>query len=92
MATCGAAGPLVAGLTIGALGVGTEQSVRNTVDAPYTTRNSTNLAENNPATAYYVQDGSHVIVDDVTKEVIQVSDRTRTDWIPDRNIIDPYMP
>ena len=71
----------------------TEQSVRDTVDSPYTTRTSTNKATGNPCTVYYTKDGSYVIVDDVTKEVVQVSNNINPSaWIPDASIVDPYIP
>ena len=71
----------------------TESSVRRTVDSPYTTRASTNKATGNPATAYYNEQGGYVVIDDVTKEVVQVSDNINPDtWIPDPNIVNPYIP
>ena len=58
-----------------------------------TTRKSTNKANGNSATTYYNVDGSYMVVDDGTGEVIQVSDRTDpTDWIPDNVIQAPYRP
>ena len=71
----------------------TESTVRGTVSNPYTTRVSTNLATGNSATAYYNQSGSYVIVDNVTKVVVQISDNINpSSWIPDPNIINPYIP
>jgi RHS repeat-associated protein len=70
----------------------TDRSVREVIDSPYTTRKSTNLAQGNPATAYYAKDGSYVVVDDVTKEVVQASDRIKPGWKPDQNIVNPYEP
>ena len=70
----------------------TEQSIRDTVDSPYTTRNSTNLATGNPATVYYTEGGGYVIVDNVTYEIVQVSNLFDPAWIPDPNIINPYIP
>ncbi len=32
------------------------------------------------------------MVDDVTNEVVQISDRFDPEWNPDNTIIDPYMP
>mgnify|MGYP001011239774 FL=1 len=61
----------------------TETSVNDTVNNAFTTRTSTNLANNNPATAYFNKDGSYVVVDNVTKEVVQVSNRLDPKWIPD---------
>ena len=70
-----------------------EQRVRSTVDHSYTTRNSTNLATGNPATVYYNQNGAYVIIDNITKSVVQVSDNINpSTWIPDSNIVDPFMP
>jgi len=70
-----------------------ETSVKNTIDSPYTTRRSTNLATGNSATVYYQQNGSHVIVDDVTNDIVQVSDALNpSEWISDSNIVNPYNP
>lgn len=61
---------------------------------PYITRSAKNKANGNPATAYYGADNSYVVVDDITHEVIQISDLTR-EWFPDSTIVDPpgmYQP
>ena len=44
-----------------------------------------------PTTAFYNKNGTYVVVDDVTGEVIQVSDKRidPSEWIPDSEIIDP---
>ena len=71
----------------------TESTVIDTVSSPYTTRVSTNMATGNAATVFYNQSGGYVIIDDVTKAVVQVSDNINpTSWIPDVNIINPYRP
>ncbi len=71
----------------------TEESVRETVSNPYTTRVSTNKATGNSATAYYNQRGGYIIVDDVTNDIVQVSDNINpVDWIPDPSIVNPYQP
>ena len=71
----------------------TKDSVRNTVRNPYTTRRTTNVATGNPATVYYKRNGAYVIVDDITLQVIQVSDTfDPVNWISDPNIIDPFIP
>ena len=70
----------------------TETSVKDTVNNAFTTRGSKNLANNSPATAYFNKDGSYVVVDNVTKEVVQISNRLDPKWIPDSNIINPYKP
>ena len=70
----------------------TESSVRNTVDNSFATRPAVNRATGNPATAYFNRDGSHVIIDNITREVIQVSDRLIPGWRPDPSIINPFIP
>ena len=70
----------------------TKESVQNTVDSPYTTSPSKNLATQNSATAYYNKDGSYVILDDVTNEVVQISNCNDPNWVPDTNIQNPYKP
>ncbi|WP_207651226.1 colicin E5-related ribonuclease [Papillibacter cinnamivorans] len=70
----------------------TNDSVKSTVDDAFTTQKTTNRATGNPATVYYNKDGSHVIIDDITNEVVQVSDRFDPNWRPDSSIVDPYKP
>lgn len=71
----------------------TESSVKDTVNVPFTTRVSVNKANGNPATVFYTKEGAYVVVDDVTNEVIQVSDRINpAEWIPDDHIVNPYKP
>ena len=71
----------------------TKESVLQTVKSPFTTRVSKNLATNNPATAYYTKEGAYVVIDDITREVVQVSDAIHPEkWIVDKNIINPYIP
>lgn len=71
----------------------TEDLIRNTVDNPYTTRISINKATGNSATVFYTQQGSYVIVDDVTKAIVQISDNINpSTWAPDLSIVDPYIP
>ena len=66
-------------------------SIKEAVNNPFTTRVSKNMATGNPATVYYLKDGSYVILDDYTREIIQLSNRL-DDFIPDKNIINPYRP
>jgi RHS repeat-associated protein len=71
----------------------TRPDIHHTVNNPFTTRRATNKSNGNPATAYFNQDGSHVIRDDITGDLIQLSDRNNPQsWIPDPVIIDPYIP
>ena len=71
----------------------TESLIKDTVDNPYTIRVSTNKATGHTATVFYTKQGSYVIVDDVTKEIIQISDNIDpATWIPDSSIVNPYIP
>lgn len=71
----------------------TEDLIRNTVDNPYTIRTSVNKATGNSATVFYTQQGSYVIVDDITKAIVQISDNINpSTWVPDLSIVDPYIP
>ena len=70
----------------------TNDSVKGTVSDYYTTRSATNRATGNPATVYYNKDGSYIIVDNVTNEVVQVSNKFDSNWAPDSSIINPYLP
>ena len=71
----------------------TEDSVRETVQSAHTTRAATNKSNGNSATAYYNRDGSHVVVDDVTGDIVQFSNRNSPEsWVPDSSIQNPYLP
>ncbi|ENM8316164.1 transposase [Listeria monocytogenes] len=69
-----------------------EESVKSVVDHPHTTRKSVNKATGNDATVFYDKDGSYVIIDDKTKEIVQISDKFDKNWVPDVGIADPYKP
>lgn len=65
----------------------------DTVDNPYAIHTSINRATGNPATVYYTKQGSYVIVDDVTKAVVQVGDNiSPSTWVPDSSIVEPIYP
>lgn len=71
----------------------TEELIRDTVDNPFTTRESINKATGNKATVFYTEQGSHVIVDNVTNAIVQISDNINPlDWMPDKSIKNPYKP
>jgi len=70
----------------------TEESVRHAANNAYTTRSAVNKATGNDATAFFNRDGSHVVIDNVTREVIQVSNKHDPNWIPDISIINPFRP
>ncbi len=69
----------------------TKNSINKTLKEPFATRTSVNRATGNNATVFYSKDGSYVIKDDITDEIIQISDKTAP-WLPDKEIIDPYIP
>jgi serine/threonine protein kinase len=63
-----------------------------TVYNPFTTRAAINRLTDNPATAYFNRDGSYVVVDNVTSDMIQISNRLDPNWIPDSYIVNPFRP
>jgi len=67
----------------------TPDSVCKTVGNPSSTSPAINKATNGAATAYFNADGSYVVVDNTTGEIIQVSDTTDPGWIPDPTISNP---
>src|SRR5690606_14125171 len=70
----------------------TKELIHNTVNNPFTTRAATNRATGNAATAYFQKNGSYIVKDNVTNQVIQISNRLDPKWIPDATIINPYIP
>jgi len=73
-----------------------EDLIRNTVKNPHATRIAANKAiPGNSVTIFYRVDGSYVAVDDITQEVIQITDNAKVlsgTWFPDSSIINPYKP
>ena len=65
----------------------TEESVRELTETdPSGTSVDHTTGEPRPATVYGEPQGGHVIVNDETGQVVQVSDRFDPDWRPDRRI------
>lgn len=75
-----------------------QNTIDKLVNNPYTTRSSINKATGNNATAYFRKDGHYVVRDDVTGDVVQMSDTKVSvgtgpgQWAPDATIKDPYVP
>ncbi len=69
----------------------TDGLIGDTVANFHVTRRAVNKATGGSATAYFRKDGSYIVLDDTTRDVIQVSDRLRR-WIPDSTIANPYIP
>jgi hypothetical protein len=69
-----------------------ESSINDVVSNPFTTRQAFNKATGQTATAFYTQDGSYVVRDNVSAEIVQISKKGDPDWVPDSSIINPYKP
>jgi Colicin E5 ribonuclease domain len=70
----------------------TKSLIHNTINNPFATRAATNRATGNAATAFFEKSGSYVVKDNVTNQVIQISNKLDSKWIPDATIINPYIP
>jgi RHS repeat-associated protein len=70
----------------------TKELIHEVVNNPFTKRAALNRATGNAATAFFTKEGSYIVKDDITNEVIQVSDKTDPNWIPDATIVNPYKP
>lgn len=70
----------------------TWESMKFTTENYYTTRSAVNKANGNPATAYYNKSGDYVVVDDITGDLVQLSEYGNIGWIPDSTIVNPYIP
>lgn len=70
----------------------TKELIHETVNNPFSTRVASNRATGNAATAYFQKNGSYIVKDNITNEVIQINNRLDTKWVPDATIIDPYIP
>lgn len=63
-----------------------EGAINATIKNSAYTKKSINKATGNKATAYFDKDGSYVVRDDVTGNIIQISDKNDPNWIIDKNI------
>jgi RHS repeat-associated protein len=66
--------------------------IDDTISRPHATSPSINKATGIDATAYFRQDGSYIVRENVTNEIIQISNRNSSAWIPDSAIQKPYKP
>ena len=69
-----------------------QSSIDDVVNNPAHTSAASNRATGNPATAYFDKEGNYVVRDDVTGDLVQLSNRNDPDWMPDLSISDPYRP
>jgi filamentous hemagglutinin len=67
-------------------------TIDDVIAKPHATSKATNKATGAEATAYFNKDGSYVVRDNITHEIIQVSNRNDPNWIPDPTIQNPYRP
>lgn len=63
------------------------ENIGSTVAEPVATGSAVNRANGNSATAYFSSTNQYVIVDDVTGDLVQASDRFDDGWIPDGGIV-----
>ena len=49
-------------------------------------RKAVNKATGNAATAYFTSTGAYVVIDNITKEIIQISNRFDPNWVVDVTI------
>jgi RHS repeat-associated protein len=71
----------------------TPKLVQRVIDRAVHTSPAINRATGNPATAYFDRSGSHVVRDNVTGNIVQVSDRLNpSGWRPDSSIVNPFVP
>lgn len=69
-----------------------KKSIERTVERPHATSQATNRANGNSSTAYFNKDGSYVVKDNKTGDIIQVSNRNDPNWVPDNTIVNPFIP
>lgn len=69
----------------------TDDLLKSTRNNSFTTREALNKATGNKATAYFNKDGSYIVIDDITNDIIQISNRFDPNWFPDPTIINPYI-
>jgi WXG100 family type VII secretion target len=66
-----------------------EQDISDVIDNPADTGTAVDRSTGDPATVYYGEDGHYVVRNDVTGQVIQVSDRNDPNWVDDTDPSNP---
>jgi hypothetical protein len=69
----------------------TKELIHDVVNNPFAMRIAKNRATGNYATAFFTSEGYYVVKDNVTNEIIQISNRLDPGWVPDATIILPYI-
>ena len=67
----------------------TTELIEDAVINPVKTSLSTNMLNGNTATASKSAKGGYVVVDDITKDIVQISDRLDPSWRVDSRITAP---
>ncbi len=71
----------------------TPKLVQRVIDRAVHTSPALNRATGNAATAYFDRTGAYVVRDNVTGEIVQVSNRLNPGaWRPDASIVSPFVP
>jgi hypothetical protein len=71
----------------------TPKLVQRVIDRPVHTSPAFSRATGNRATAYFDRSGAYVVRDNVTGEIVQVSNRLNPSaWKPDASITNPFVP
>jgi len=65
----------------------TPDSIRQTINTATQIGEATNRATGNSATVFFVANNYYVVVDNVTRVVIQISNKLDSGWIPDPSFI-----
>ena len=66
----------------------TKEDIQKTVDNPHqTARAIDRTSGDEPATAYFDENGNYVVVNDHTGNVVQVSDKIDPDWQRDSSFV-----
>ena len=69
-----------------------EELIHSVVNSPFAVRTAVNRATGHAATAFFTKEGFYVVKDNITNEVIQISNRLDPGWIPDAAIVNPFKP
>lgn len=67
-------------------------SIDDTISNPHATSPAINKTTGGGSTAYFNKDGSYVVRDNASNNIIQISNRNDPNWIPDSTITNPYTP
>ena len=70
----------------------TSELIHGVINNPVATRTTVNRATQHAATAYFTKEGFYVVKDNITNEVIQISNRLDPGWVPDATIVNPFKP